>query len=216
MADSNLLKILIKFESKLEKAEKEWSKRFVRIAKDYREVQTLYKEDRNVFSIAGELSTSVLESAKETFEKALMKAQGVEEFKEESYKTWVRDAELKASVNLENRLETIYRTNFQSAMAEGRLAKAKERGVVGFRRIAIKDKDVRENHLAANGLIYSIDSPNLDWFSLPWGFNCRCTEQPISFLEAERRGLLDDNMEFIGMSKEQWIQRKAKPDEGFE
>lgn len=207
--------LIIEFTNRLEQAEKEFKTRYSELAEDYKEVQELYSE-QNVFSIAGEISTSVLDAAKQTFENTLNKGLSQEEFKEESRKKWVDEAQTASWNNVSARLEVIYRTNMQTAMAKGRIEKGKKMGVVGFRRMATHDPDVRDNHAAAHGLYYVIDSPDIGWFSLPWGYNCRCTETPITYMIAWKEGLLDENQEFRGLTKEQWERFGAYPDEGFE
>ena len=103
-----------------------------------------------------------------------------------------------------------------TAITEGQLAKARERGVLGFQRAATLDGDVRENHKMAHELYYSIDSPDLQWFKLPWGYNCRCRDKPITLMRALRNGWLDSNGNFVGMTRTQWEAEGARPDEGFE
>ena len=101
--------------------------------------------------------------------------------------------------------ETVYRTNLNTAYTAGRMEQAKDpviREVMGaYERVAINDADVRRgrrrdngaNHLAASGLIASIDDRIWDTHATPSGYNCRCSMRLVSRAELERKGLIKGN-----------------------
>lgn len=213
MADTTLLS---EFVSRLEQIRRLWVLRVPELAGDYKEVQEVYAKSPDAFSIAGEIRKSVLESAKLSFEDALLKGMSQSDWTSEARETWAKKAIISAEKNLDARLGTIYRTNMATAMARGRIEKGRKYGVVGFMRSATHDGDARDNHVRADGLHYSINSPDIDWFSLPWGYNCRCTDIPLSYMAAREKGLLNENGDYVGMTREQWIRIGAFPDDAFE
>lgn len=89
------------------------------------------------------------------------------------------------------RLETIYRTNVQSAYATGRYRQMLE---VAERRPfwmydAVGDRRTRPSHAAMDGKVYRFDHPFWDRWYPPNGFNCRCTVRTMSPDELDRSAL---------------------------
>ena len=109
--------------------------------------------------------------------------------------------------------ETVYRTNVAQAYSDGQRMQAKALpDVIGFRRVTTRDNVTRPNHRAAHGLVYAKDHWNADWFAAPFGFNCRCTDVPVTRAMARRAGIeFTDNGDPI---LPDWP-AEARPDLGF-
>lgn len=109
--------------------------------------------------------------------------------------------------------ETVYRTNVSQAYSDGQREQAAQYpDVIGFRRLTTRDATTRPNHRAAHGFIYIKDDPRADWYAAPWGFNCRCTDQPVTRAMAKRLGVeFDEQGEPVLPA---WPEN-ARPDEGF-
>lgn len=91
-----------------------------------------------------------------------------------------------------HRLETIFRTQMQSAYMSGHW-QALEDGrdsAPWLQYSAILDSRTRQSHAAAHGAVYHIDDPFWDYFYPPNGFNCRCTVRAFSDRDLKRRNLL--------------------------
>lgn len=90
-----------------------------------------------------------------------------------------------------HRLETIFRTQMQSAYMAGHW-QAFEEGrdtAPWLQYSAILDSRTRQSHAAVHGAVYHIDDPFWDYFYPPNGFNCRCTVRAFSDGDLKRRGL---------------------------
>ncbi len=88
------------------------------------------------------------------------------------------------------RLETIFRTNLQSAYQAGRYAQM--RRVVQdrpyWRYTAVNDSRTRPTHRGLHGLVYPADHPFWDTYYPPNGYRCRCSVQSLSADQVEARG----------------------------
>jgi SPP1 gp7 family putative phage head morphogenesis protein len=106
------------------------------------------------------------------------------------------------------RLETIYRTNTQSAYATGRWKQIQEvkdrRPYLQYK--AIMDSKVRDDHAAMNDKVYPVDHPIWDEWQTPAGFNCRCYLKSLTAKQVESRGL----------KVESDIPKDLHPDEGWD
>lgn len=89
------------------------------------------------------------------------------------------------------RLQTIYRTNLQTAYMAGRQrqfdAEIDRAPYVQY--IAVMDSRTRPSHAALHGRVFRLDDPAWDIIAPPNGFNCRCRARNLSAREVERRGL---------------------------
>lgn len=89
------------------------------------------------------------------------------------------------------RLETIYRTNLQSAYMAGRYREFWDNREARpfWMYVAVMDQRTRPAHAALNGKIFRFDDPI--WASCwpPNGYNCRCRVRALSGRDMERRGL---------------------------
>lgn len=89
------------------------------------------------------------------------------------------------------RLQTIYRTNLQSAYMAGRHAQALEQAdrAPWAQYLAVRDSRTRPAHAALHGKVFRIDSPEWSVISPPNGYNCRCRARYMSDRELAQRGL---------------------------
>lgn len=96
-------------------------------------------------------------------------------------------------------LETVYRTNVQSAFRDGRESLANNPIVTAIfpyqEYLPIGDGRVREEHEALGTLgldgtgVYRRDDPMWDLFTPPWDFNCRCGVNLLTVEAAARKGV---------------------------
>lgn len=95
------------------------------------------------------------------------------------------------NVTSPHRLQTIYRTNLQSAYMAGRyrdfLANVKARPFWQY--VAVMDNRTRPSHAALNGKIFRHDDPIWRTCWPPNGYNCRCRVRALSQKDLERKGL---------------------------
>lgn len=114
--------------------------------------------------------------------------------------------------------QTVYRTNFNSAFAAGRFMAVRDpavREVVpAFEFHAAGDGDTRPNHLAADGLIASVDDAIWNQFSPPLGYNCRCALRHVDRWELEDLGLLREDGSVTRKTPARFA--SAGPDDGFQ
>lgn len=93
------------------------------------------------------------------------------------------------------RLQTIFRTNLQSAYMAGRwtdmVRNARERPYWMY--VAILDSKVRASHAAMHGKVYRWDDPIWQTHFPPCGFNCRCRVRALSDRQLQRMGLGADS-----------------------
>lgn len=88
-------------------------------------------------------------------------------------------------------LETIFRTNMQSAYAAGRYAEMQsaKKSRPYWRYVAIHDGRTRPEHAALDKVVYPANDPFWDVNFPPNGFNCRCAVVSMSEAEVKRKGL---------------------------
>jgi SPP1 gp7 family putative phage head morphogenesis protein len=88
------------------------------------------------------------------------------------------------------RIDTIFRTNMQSAYQVGRYRQMTTDAVLAvrpyWRYVAVLDGSTRPEHAAMHGKIFKNDHPFWDTWYPPNGFNCRCTVQTVSEREIKR------------------------------
>lgn len=89
------------------------------------------------------------------------------------------------------RLQTIYRTNLQTAYMAGRhqqaLEQADRRPWAQY--IAVLDQRTRPAHAALHGHVFRIDSPAWSVVAPSNSYNCRCRARYLSDRDLEKRGL---------------------------
>ncbi len=89
------------------------------------------------------------------------------------------------------RLQTIYRTNLQSAYMAGRHQQALEQAdrAPYVQYLAVRDAKTRPGHAALHGKVFRLQSEAWSIIAPPNGYNCRCRFRTLSQRELERRGL---------------------------
>lgn len=89
------------------------------------------------------------------------------------------------------RLETIYRTNLQTAYMAGRWKRfeAESKRAPYLQYIAVMDGRTRPSHAALNLRVFRFDDPIWDHIYPPNGFNCRCRVRNLSQRELDTRQL---------------------------
>ena len=110
------------------------------------------------------------------------------------------------------RLQTIYRTNLQTAYMAGRFKAFQEnadhRPYLMY--VAIMDGRTRPSHLAMNGRVFHIKDPIWKSHCPPLAFNCRCRVRALSESAVQRMGLsvesssgkLSEEMRLAGINRE--------------
>lgn len=111
------------------------------------------------------------------------------------------------------RVETIYRTNAQTAYNQGRLEQALEGAEFHPYLVydAIDDSRTRAEHRALDGLVFHIERDRERWERIypPNGYNCRCRMRSVTDREA-RRVRKETPVDDIGA-----ILSANQPDKGF-
>lgn len=162
------------------------------------------------FTIAGVTSVRMVERIQDILAQTLEQGETFAEF-ERRVNEALRAEGL--SPLKSHHLETVFRTNVNSALNLGRehqmLDKDVRDALPYWRYSAILDSRVRPNHAALHGFIARFDDPVWNVIAPPNGFNCRCTKTPISEASARRR--LGDEIDVPGLER-----LPARPDEGFE
>lgn len=89
------------------------------------------------------------------------------------------------------RVETIFRTNMQTAYAAGRYAKqqAVKKLLPFLRYVTVEDRHRRPSHAVLHGMVFPADHEFWDSNTPPNGFRCRCDVVALSRKQVERRGL---------------------------
>lgn len=150
-------------------------------------------EQANVksFTVARVAARDILQDIKDEVQKALDEGISLDEFKSNLRPMLERKGWLGTEDTTPWRLETIYRTNLQSAYSAGRYKQMME--VTGTRPYwqykAILDGKTRPNHSALNNLVYRFDAPFWSTNYPPNGFNCRCYVKTLSQSDLEERNL---------------------------
>lgn len=89
------------------------------------------------------------------------------------------------------RLETIFRTNVQTAFMAGRYGQVKKASKMRpyGQYSAVGDRRTRPEHHALHGRVFPLSSPFWDTWWPPNGFKCRCTVKTLSERQVTARGL---------------------------
>lgn len=108
-----------------------------------------------------------------------------------------------ATLGTVRRLETIYRTNTQTAYQVGRW-RAFEAGKAThpyLQYIAVMDSATRPTHGALNNRVFRFDDPVWKYIAPPNGFNCRCRLRALSPEDMQRKRLaLSESGQYLTVS----------------
>lgn len=155
------------------------------------------KAHAKAFTVARVTAMDILEDIREEVERALEEGLSLGQFKRDlgrilESKGWLaRRGEADPGRRLPPwRLETIYRTNLQSAYSAGRYQQMLDVADARpyWRYVSVMDSRTRPSHAAMHGLIYRFDHPFWDQWYPPNGYNCRCTVMTVSAREMAREG----------------------------
>lgn len=148
----------------------------------------------HAFTVARVTAVDVLEDIRKAVGKAVAEGTSLDELKSRlsgllAKKGWFsEEADKDRRALTPWRLETIYRTNLQSAYQAGRFKQLLEAAHVRpfWMYDAVRDHRTRPFHAALHGKIYRFDHPFWNTWYPPNGFNCRCTVRSLSEARFER------------------------------
>jgi len=133
----------------------------------------------------------------------------------EGIKLSVRDVSKRTGAWTEAYSRMAFRTNFGTAVSAGRFRQASDpairKVIPAFAFVAVGDSDTRDNHAAADGLIFRVDNPVWNQIAPPLGYHCRCSVRYVSIVELRRAGRVDAD----GSIREDRLPMAAHPDSGF-
>jgi len=191
-----------------------WRSRLPVTAAEYQQLSAAARE--RAFVVSSLARQEQIAAMHSSLLKALEKGQSIQSWRKEL-------AALAEETSLSKaRLNTIYRTNLQTAYQAGRyqamLANAKERPY--WRYLSIMDMRTRPSHAVLNGKVYPQESPFWDQFYPPNGFNCRCTVQSLTPQDVEERGYpVEEGLPGPSIYKDPLTGRESSilpaPDPGF-
>lgn len=173
---------MLRFDPKPPEEALAWWQNKVPVSKPEFEDMTAEARAR-AFTAAGLHRLDQVSLVHKAIEGSIAAGRPMEEFKREMGKKL--DGRLSAY-----RLETVYRTNVQSAYHAGRysqMMRASET-MPWWRYVAVDDSSTRPSHKALNGLVRRYDDPFWDDFYPPNGFRCRCTVQALSDRQMLQKG----------------------------
>jgi len=106
------------------------------------------------------------------------------------------------------RLDTIYRTNMQSAYMAGRYLQMDEvkDDFPYWQYIAVMDNRTRPSHARLNGKVVRADDASWSYAYPPNGYLCRCRTRALSEEELKR----------LGLKVSKRLDLKFQPDDGFD
>jgi SPP1 gp7 family putative phage head morphogenesis protein len=159
------------------------------------------------FTVAGVMKVDVLQDIRAELDRALAEGRTLNDFKKDliprlQAKGWwgklaqtdMATGEMHGKGLTPRRLDTIFRTNLQSAYMAGRYRQmmANVEGVGGrpwWQYVAIMDSRTRPQHSALHGRVFRYDDPFWQKFYPPLGFNCRCRVRAYTDAEIKARGI---------------------------
>lgn len=185
-----------------ERAVEYFQSRGMRIAKDWQSLAAAVRAGS--FSVAGVLKAQVLEDIRAALLGAIENGTSYADFKRELipklqaagwWGRWPHDTqtgEIVPGKGLKpRRLETVFRTNVQSAYMAGRYKGMVENSDQRpfWMYVAILDGRTRPRHRALHGRVFRWDDPIWRVIYPPNGYNCRCRVRALSQADMDREGL---------------------------
>ncbi|MGL5344806.1 MAG: phage minor head protein [Plesiomonas sp.] len=169
------------------------------------------------FTVAGVMKLDVLRDIQDELLKALAEGRVQSEFEQLllpilERKVWLgkglvidkSTGELLGKRLMPRRLDTIFRTNMQSAYNAGRYREQKANAAHRpfLERVAIMDGHTRPKHAVLNGFVAPIDSPVWGFLYPPDGYGCRCRVRARSAADVDKYNLTVHNPEVIEIDQE--------------
>jgi len=147
---------------------------------------------KRAFTVAGTAQLDLIASVQAALDSALEQGTDLEAFKaavgEKLQSEWVG-----SKGNPASRLETIFRTNVQSAYNAGRYAEATDPDTLAMRPYwqfdAVVDGRTTSGCKAANGVVLPADHPWWGRNTPPRHFNCRAVFHPLTRRQAAAAGI---------------------------
>ncbi len=139
------------------------------------------------FTVAGVARMDVLVDIHKAVEKAISEGETLADFRDRfdeimEARGWAAPPGLTPW-----RLETIFRTNVQTAYSTGRYKQMVDQkdAFPYWEYDAVNDSRTRPTHAALDGKVFPADHPFWDTWYPPNGYNCRCGVNPVHRHEAE-------------------------------
>ena len=149
------------------------------------------------FTVSDLATRDCIDTVYASIQKAISEGTSYGEWKKDLKSVWDKAGWVSEKGKLLNhrRVNTIFRTNIQTAYQAGRFDQMKR---VSERRPywqyeAVGDKRTRPTHWALHGKIFPSDHDFWDTFYPPNGFNCRCTVITLSNRQAKGKTIEKDN-----------------------
>lgn len=184
------------------------------LARGFAEARERYQ--KGAFALARSSSEVVTRHVQKTIAQAMRLGQARDTVTNEIAEALgARDFSKPGASFMRSYADTVFRTTTASAYAEGRQRQADDpairRVVSAWRYDATNDRNVRHNHLAADGFVAHMDDPVWNFLKPPLGFNCRCVLVMVSNRRAMKAGVVSPN----GVMIPQAPPAGAHPDPGF-
>ncbi|MDR5803412.1 PBECR2 nuclease fold domain-containing protein [Caballeronia sp. LZ001] len=156
------------------------------------------------FTVAGVMKIDVLQDVRAALDDALKSGSTLQTFKKQlspvlERKGWLgkgmmvddETGEIRGKRITPRRLDTIFRTNMQSAYMAGRYASQLEQtdSHPFWEYVAVLDNRTRPAHRALAGAVYRFDDPFWQTFYPPNGYRCRCRVRTRTAGYVERNGI---------------------------
>ncbi|WP_158382420.1 phage minor head protein [Candidatus Sodalis pierantonius] len=183
------------------------------------------------FTVAGILKLDVLTDMKTALADSLRHGKTLTQFQDEvlpllQRKGWLGkglkaspDGDLEGKKLLSYRLETIFRTNTQSAYMAGRYQRLRENVDQRpyWQYVAVMDSHTRPSHAALHGRVFRYDDTGWDTLFPPNGYNCRCRVRALTPAQLVRHpiGLESTDDYRVTVDQPQGVNGKTRPVTGF-
>lgn len=183
------------------------------------------------FTVAGILKLDVLTDMKTALADSLRHGKTLTQFQDEALpllqrKGWLGkglkaspDGELEGKKLLPYRLETIFRTNTQSAYMAGRYQRLRENVDQRpyWQYVAVMDSHTRPSHAALHGRVFRYDDAGWDTLFPPNGYNCRCRVRALTADQLARHpiGLESTDDYRVTVDQPQGVNGKTRPVTGW-
>jgi SPP1 gp7 family putative phage head morphogenesis protein len=168
------------------------------------------------FTVAKAMKLDLLQDIRNAVDKALVNGTTLATFRDElepilkAKGWWGKDADTGAQLGSPHRLETIFRTNLQSAYMAGRYKQQMENvdDRPYWQYIAVMDSRTRPAHSALNGKVFRFDDVFWDTHFPPCGFRCRCRTRAYTAQQVKDKGLTVES----GKNNMVWEDKKISGD----
>lgn len=180
--------LLVAFDREPEEAIEFLKSKGIAITWDWKEQLTLIKD--HVFTVAKVLSADALETIKGELERAMERGTPYEEWRTRVEDVLQQKGFARRSDGSAWRLDTVYRTNLQSAYMAARDAAMREvaEEFPWWEYVAVVDRRTRPGHMELNGVIRRYDDPFWSNHNPPLGYRCRCRKRSYNDAQMKRIG----------------------------